>query len=81
MVYYIDRIGSACDTWGMDKKPIEIAVAWAGSKKELARRLGIGKAAVSTWGDNIPEGRAYQIEVISRGKVKAADLLRGRDAA
>lgn len=60
----------------MHKKPIDIAIEWAGSKAELARRLGIYKQAVSSWGDNIPEGRAYQIEVISGGKVKAASMLR-----
>lgn len=62
----------------MHRYPIDIVVEWAGSKRELARRLGIGRAAVTLWGKHVPEGRAYQIELLSGGQVKAADLLRDR---
>lgn len=49
------------------------AVAWAGSQKELARRLGVTEGAVSQWvkAGRIPVMRAYQIQVISAGAVVA----------
>ena len=47
------------------------AVEYFGSKVALARALGIHKAAVSQWGDTIPQGRAYQIEVLTGGALKA----------
>ncbi|MGL6529359.1 Cro/CI family transcriptional regulator [Aeromonas hydrophila] len=47
------------------------AVKYFGSKAALARALGINKGAVSQWGETIPQGRAYQIEVLTSGKLKA----------
>lgn len=47
------------------------AVKYFGSKAAIARAIGINKAAVSQWGETIPEGRAYQIEVLTGGKLKA----------
>lgn len=46
------------------------AVEYFGSKAALARALGIRKGAVSQWGDTIPQGRAYQIEVLTGGQLK-----------
>ncbi len=48
------------------------AIAWAGSQAELARRLGIRRASVSLWvaAGRVPEPRAYQIQVVSKGAVK-----------
>ena len=37
-----------------------------GSKLALAKALGITKAAVSFWGEIVPEGRAYQIESLTK---------------
>lgn len=42
-----------------------------GSKRALAKQLGISEAAVSYWGEVIPLSRQYQIEVITKGKFKA----------
>lgn len=47
------------------------AIAHFGSAAELARELGITEAAVSKWGEIIPQGRAYQIQVMTGGKLKA----------
>lgn len=47
------------------------AVKFFGSKAALARALGVERQAVTNWGDTVPEGRQYQIEVITRGKLKA----------
>ncbi|WP_445399903.1 Cro/CI family transcriptional regulator [Zobellella sp. An-6] len=37
-----------------------------------AKALGISHVAVSRWGEEIPQGRAYQIQVITKGKLKAS---------
>ncbi|MBP4067118.1 helix-turn-helix domain-containing protein [Aeromonas sp. MaB10011B] len=47
------------------------AINFFGSAAELARKLNISEAAVSQWGDTIPQGRAYQIEVLTGGELKA----------
>lgn len=47
------------------------AIEHYGTAAALARALGINKSAVSFWGDTIPKGRAYQLEVLTGGKLKA----------
>ena len=49
----------------MDKPVITLseAVAWAGSRAELARRLGVTSQAVSQW-EEIPDGRLWQLHAI-----------------
>lgn len=42
-----------------------------GGVSKTAQALSINKATVSCWGDSIPKGRAYQIEVMTGGKLKA----------
>ncbi|MFM5373345.1 Cro/CI family transcriptional regulator [Aeromonas veronii] len=37
----------------------------------LAKALGCKPQAISQWGETIPKGRAYQIEVMTGGKLKA----------
>lgn len=49
----------------------ESAVKYFGTKAAVADALGIKKSAVSQWGKNVPKGRAYQIEVMTGGKLKA----------
>ncbi|WP_345845654.1 Cro/CI family transcriptional regulator [Shewanella algae] len=39
----------------------------------LANALGITKSSVSQWGDNVPPLRAYQLERITNGQLKADD--------
>ena len=41
------------------------------SKAAMARALGISKPAVSAWDDEIPLLRQYQIQHITKGKLKA----------
>ncbi len=50
---------------------IQDAIKHYGSKGAIARALGITKQAVSAWGDRVPEGRAYQIEVLTNGALRA----------
>lgn len=63
----------------------ETAIDWAGSQAELAKRLGITPSAVSQWVSDgiVPEGRAYQIQVISAGAVRVdpSDYRRSESAA
>jgi DNA-binding transcriptional regulator YdaS (Cro superfamily) len=47
------------------------AITYYGSQAALARALGINRAAINAWGDGIPIGRQYQIEVLTAGKLKA----------
>jgi len=50
----------------------ELAVDYFGTKAAIADALGIKRSAVSQWGETIPQGRAYQIEVLTGGKLKAS---------
>lgn len=42
-----------------------------GTGTALARALGIGKAFVSKWGDDVPQRYAYEIERLTDGAFKA----------
>lgn len=53
----------------------ELAVDYFGTKAAIADALGIKRSAVSQWGGTIPQGRAYQIEVLTGGKLKAEQPL------
>ena len=58
---------------------IKTIVEYFGGVAETARLLGVSQPAVSQWLKNnqIPPARAVQIEVLSEGKFKAADILQG----
>lgn len=64
----------------MKPKPITKSQALAvwGSGAKLAAALGISRAAVSQWAENIPEPRATQVDLITRleAKRQAARLRR-----
>lgn len=47
------------------------AIEHFGTAAALARALGISRQSVHDWGDIVPEGRAYQIEVLTVGALKA----------
>lgn len=46
-------------------------LSYFGGVAATAKALGISHVAVSKWGDTIPQGRAYQIEVLTGGELKA----------
>lgn len=50
---------------------VKKVAAFFGGKKKLADALGIYPSAVTQWGEDIPLGRQYQIEVMTEGKFKA----------
>jgi len=47
------------------------AIRFFGSQAALAKSLGIGRASVNNWGEQIPLGRQYQLEVLTGGALKA----------
>lgn len=47
------------------------AINFFGSRKALADALGIDRSAMHHWGEDVPELRQYQIEVLSNGALKA----------
>jgi DNA-binding transcriptional regulator YdaS (Cro superfamily) len=47
------------------------AIKFFGTRTALAKALGITKQAVTQWGETVPEGRAYQLQVITGGQLSA----------
>lgn len=47
------------------------AIKHYGGVVHLAAALGIKPQSVSQWGEDIPQGRAYQIELLTGGALKA----------
>ena len=47
------------------------AIDHYGSAQALANALGIARQAIYQWGDEVPVGRAYQIQVLTHGVLKA----------
>ena len=52
----------------MKKKDV---IKYFGNISETARQLGCHRQAVQQWPDIVPLGRQYQIEVITKGELKA----------
>ena len=50
------------------------AIDHYGSVRRLAEALKIWPHAIYRWGDHPPEGRQYQLQVLTDGKLKAEDL-------
>jgi DNA-binding transcriptional regulator YdaS (Cro superfamily) len=49
------------------------AAAHFGSKKKLADALLINPSAVTQWGEYVPDSRQYQLQVLTKGKLKATE--------
>lgn len=49
----------------------EQAIKYFGTESEIARSLGVKPPSVSEWKDGIPIGRQYQIELATKGRLKA----------
>lgn len=41
-----------------------------GSQADLARKLGISRAAVNAWGDEVPPLRQLQLQAVTNGKLR-----------
>lgn len=46
-------------------------IDYFGSRKKLAEALGVDLSAVAHWGEFVPVLRQYQIQVITKNKLKA----------
>ena len=46
------------------------AIAYFGTKVAIARKLGIGKAAVSKWGEVVPRPWAAELHVLTEGELE-----------
>lgn len=54
------------------------AIAAFGSASDLARTLGITRQSVSSWGEDVPELRAYQIrEILDQRRQEEEDAQWG----
>jgi len=45
------------------------AVQYFGGRRQLAEALGISRQAVEQWGKVVAKGAAYQLQVITEGKL------------
>jgi transcriptional repressor of cell division inhibition gene dicB len=57
----------------------EQAIKHFTSAANVARALGISRAAVAKWGDLIPEGSAYKLESLSGGALRVDPELYRKD--
>ena len=57
------------------------AIKRFGGVAALAKALSITPEAIYQWGDKVPVLRAYQIEVLSRGELKAETAPEQKQAA
>lgn len=51
------------------------ALAHFGTPSAIAECLGVTPSAISGWGDVIPEGSAYKLEVLTSGALKVDPAL------
>ncbi|MDN2661821.1 Cro/CI family transcriptional regulator [Psychromonas sp. 14N.309.X.WAT.B.A12] len=47
------------------------AIKYFGSVNKLAESLNITKSAISQWPSKVPRGRACEIQILTKGKLKA----------
>ena len=59
---------------------VDAVIAHFGGKAQLARALGVTLTAICKWKAAFPKGRAYQIEVLTKGKFNAAELVAKKEA-
>ena len=57
------------------------AIKFFGTATRLAKELDISGAAVSMWGEDVPLGRAYQLQVLTKGKLQATPKEPNTNAA
>lgn len=47
------------------------AISYFGNTVKVAEALGIAQSAVSQWNENIPQRRAFELQHITNGALKA----------
>ena len=75
LIVNLETIGAHMDLKGIQL--LHVVIRHYGNATELAKALDVEHPAISQWlkKGRIPELRCYQIEIVSHGKFKAADLL------
>jgi len=56
------------------------AIKHFGSVRELAEKLGVTDVAIYKWDEIIPKGRAYELEKLTKGKLKVDPTLYQKQA-
>lgn len=52
-------------------------IAYFGSRKNLLKALRLkARQTINAWGEDVPEHRQYQIEVVTNGDLKADECYR-----
>jgi hypothetical protein len=51
------------------------AVTYFDGRRALAERLGISTQAVAKWGDAVPEGAAYKLQILTNGRLRVDPAL------
>lgn len=59
----------------------EDALKHFGGVRQVATALGISPAAVYQWGVRVPKSRAFELEVLTQGALKAPRASEAREAA
>jgi len=52
------------------------ALAVYGTKKSIAKALGLSRASISYWGDEVPILRQYQLAALTAGRLTITPRLR-----
>lgn len=50
-------------------------ISYFGGVGKTAKALGLSHASVSGWADLIPKGRAFEIQVLTKGRLKVEPAL------
>ncbi len=56
-------------------------IKYFGTQTKVAEILGLTRGAVHLWNEDIPEGRAAQLEILTKGKLKARPLKEFKQAS
>jgi transcriptional repressor of cell division inhibition gene dicB len=59
----------------------DVIAHFGGTQSSAAKALGITKSAVHQWGEIIPEGMAYKIQVITAGMLRVDPSLYEKEQA
>jgi len=51
------------------------AITYFEGRRALAERLGISTQAVAKWGDAVPEGAAYKLQILTNGRLRVDPAL------
>lgn len=56
----------------------DVLAHFRNNQSAVARALGITRASVHNWPEIVPEGRAYQLEIVTGGRLKVDPRVYGK---